>query len=322
MSLTVTLELIQAARRTLAGQVRLTPTLNAEALLPNLWLKAENMQITGSFKARGALNRVLSLTEEEKSRGLIAATAGNHGLALSWAANRVGAECTIIMPATVAPARIRMVEEQGATVILAPNMNEVFTLMNTVRVERNLTLVHPFDDPLVMAGQGTVGLEIVEQVPAVTAVVIGIGGGGLIGGIATAIKSLKPNVKIYGVEPVGAATMYQSRQRGAASHLDKIETIADGLSAPYVSETTFAIAQRLVDDIFLVTDAEIRFGLQTLLVKSKLVVEPAGAAAVAALLSGKIPIDSTPTGGRGQADTVVALLSGGNLDLERLKSLI
>jgi threonine dehydratase len=314
MSPSVTLDLIQAARRTLTGQVRLTPTLNAESLLPNLWLKAENMQITGSFKARGALNRVLSLTDEEKSRGLIAATAGNHGVALSWAAKRVHAHCTIVMPATVAPARIRMVEEQGATVIQAPNMGEVFNLMNAIRVERNLTLVHPFDDPLVMAGQGTVGLEILDQVPTVTKLVIGIGGGGLIGGIATAIKSLKPDVKIYGVEPVGAATMYQSRQRGAASSLDKIETIADGLSAPYVSERTFETAQRLVDEIVLVTDDEIRFGLQSLLLKSKLVVEPAGAAATAALLANKIPTESN--------DTIVALLSGGNIDLERLKTLI
>jgi threonine dehydratase len=314
MSVMVTLDLIQAARKTLAGQVRLTPTLNGSALMPNLWLKAENMQVTGSFKARGALNCVLSLTPEERQRGLITASAGNHALSLAWAAQQVGCACTVVMPAYAAPGRIRVVEERGATVMLAPTMGEVFPLMEKTRAERNLTLVHPFDNPLVMAGQGTVGLEIVEQVPTITKLVTGIGGGGHIGGISTAIKSLKPEVKIYGVEPVGAATMFRSRERGQAGNIDKIDTIADGLSAPYVSEATFAIAQKLVDEIVLVNDDEIRAALQALLIQAKTVVEPAGAAGTAALLTGKIPIMPE--------DVVVVILSGGNIDLERLKTLI
>lgn len=314
MSVNVSLDLIQAARQTLAGQVNLTPVLKGWALRPNLWLKAENMQITGSFKARGALNCVLSLTPEERQRGLITASAGNHALSLAWAAQQVGCACTVVMPSYAAPGRIRVVEERGATVLLAPTMGEVFPLMEKTRAERGLTLVHPFDNPLVMAGQGTVGLEILEQVPTLTKLVTGVGGGGLIGGISTAVKSLKPDVKIYGVEPVGAPTMYNSRQRGQASPLDKIDTIADGLSAPYVSERTFAIAQQLVDEIILVNDDEIKSALQALLIQVKTVVEPAGAAALAAVLTGKIPISPE--------DVVVVVLSGGNIDLDRLKTLL
>ena len=314
MSATLTLELIQAARKTLAGRVRLTPALSGDALLPNLWLKAENMQITGSFKARGALNRVLSLTDDEKRRGLVTASAGNHALARAWAAQQAGCACTVVMPGYVAPGRIRAVEARGASVVLAPTMPEVFPMMQQIRAERGLTLVHPFDDPLVMAGQGTVGLEILEQVPNLTKLITGVGGGGHIGGIATAIKSLKPQVKVFGVEPVGAPTMYNSRQAGKAGSLDRIQTIADGLSAPYVSERTFETAQRLVDDIVLVTDDEIRAALQALLIQTKVVVEPAGAAGTAALLNGKIPV--TPE------DVIVIVLSGGNIDLDRLKTLL
>ncbi len=312
--MTVTLDLIQTARQTLQGKVRLTPVINAVDLYPNLWLKAENMQVTGSFKARGALNRVLSLSPEERARGLITASAGNHALSLAWAAQQVGCACTVVMPGYVAPGRIKVVEARGATVVTAPTMQEVFPLMEKLRAERGLTLVHPFDDPLVMAGQGTVGLEIVDQVPNLSVLVTGIGGGGHIGGITTAVKALKPQVKVYGVEPVGAPTMYNSRQAGKASNLDKIQTIADGLSAPYVSERTFETAQRLVDDIILVNDDEIRSALQALLIQAKVVVEPAGAAGTAALLSGKIPV--TPK------DVIVVVLSGGNIDLERLKTLL
>lgn len=314
MSLTVSLDLIQAARQTLSGRVRLTPVLNGSELMPNLWLKAENMQVTGSFKARGALNCVLSLTPEERQRGLITASAGNHALSLAWAAQQVGCACTVVMPSYAAPGRIRVVEERGATVLLAPTMGEVFPLMEKTREERGLILVHPFDNPLVMAGQGTVGLEIVEQVPTITKLVTGVGGGGLIGGVSTAIKALKPEVKIYGIEPVGAPTMFNSRQQGMASPLDKIDTIADGLSAPYVSERTFAIAQQNVGEIILVNDDEIKAALHALMLKAKIVVEPAGAAATAALLTGKIPV--TPE------DVVVVVLSGGNIDLERLKTLL
>jgi threonine dehydratase len=314
MSFHMSLDLIQAARQSLKGRLMVTPTLRFSPVRPTLWLKAENMQFTGSFKARGALNKVLSLTTAEMAHGLITASAGNHALALAWAARRAGCACTVVMPSYVASGRIRAVEEQGATVLRAPTMQEVFPLMEQVRRERGLTLVHPFDDPLVMAGQGTVGLELLEQVADLDLVVVGIGGGGLIGGIATAVKALRPATRVVGVEPVGAPTMFSSRQAGRASSLSSIDTIADGLSAPYVSETTFELAGRLVDDIVLVTDDEIRAALQVLLTETKVVVEPAGAAAVAAILSGKVPIRPL--------ETVAAVLSGGNIDLARLKSLL
>ena len=314
----VEFDAVLAARQIVAGKLHYTPVFSSEVLSrrigARLLLKAECLQKTGSFKPRGVLNRLRLLSEEERARGLITVSAGNHAQALAWGARQVGAACTVVMPANASRSKAAAAESYGATVILHGAMAETFAKMEQLRAERNLTLVHPFDDPHIIAGQGTVGVEIVEQVPDVTKVVVPVGGGGLISGIALAVKRLCPTVKVYGVEPEGAASMFRSRAAGRAVRLDKIETIADGLSAPYTSELTYAMAREYVDDVVTLTDEQIVEAVRLVLAHCKLLVEPAGAAGVAALLRGKIPL--------APGDTVVAVLSGGNIDLERLKAIL
>ncbi len=314
----ITLESIKAARQAIAGKVHVTPMLSSEQLGQRidvrLLLKAECLQKTGSFKPRGVLNRLRFLSEDEKARGLITMSAGNHAQALAWGARQVGAASTVVMPASAPLSKVRAAQAYGATVIQELTMSQVFATAEALRTERGLTLVHPFDDPHIMAGQGTVGLEIIEQAPEVTKVVVGIGGGGLIGGIALAIKHLRPDVKVYGVEPTGADSMFKSLAAGKAMRIDKVDTIADGLGAPFASDLTFALTRQYVDEVVLVNDEQITEALGLILAYTKLLVEPAGAASVAALLCGKIPLEPP--------DVVVALLSGGNIDLARLKTLL
>jgi len=314
----ITLNDIHSARQVIEGVLHRTPVFGSEALGhligARLLLKAECLQKTGSFKPRGVLNRLRALGDEEKARGLITISAGNHAQALAWGARQVGAACTVVMPANASRSKADAAEAYGATVILHGSMPEAFAKMDELRVERNLTLVHPFDDPLIIAGQGTVGAEIVEQVPDVTKVVVPIGGGGLIGGIALAVKHPLSKAKVYGVEPEGASAMAQSRAAGRPVRLDKVDTIADGLTAPYASELTLALNQRHVDDVVVLTDEQIVEAARLILARCKLLVEPAGAAGVAALLCGKIPIAPD--------DVVVAVLSGGNIDLDRLKAIL
>lgn len=314
----VTFDDITSARRVIAGRLHLTPVFSSEMIGrqigARLLLKAECLQKTGSFKPRGVLNRLAALTEDEKARGLITISAGNHAQALAWGARQIGAACTVVMPGNASRSKAAAAEGYGATVVLHGTVPEAFAKMDEIRRERNLTLVHPFDDPMVIAGQGTVGLEIAEQVPDVTKVVVGIGGGGLISGIALAVKHLRPNAQVYGVEPEGASAMYQSRAAGHAMRLEKVETIADGLSAPYASDLTFAMVQQSVEDVVTVTDDQIAEALRVILGRAKLVVEPAGAAAVAALLNEKIPVAPD--------DVIVAVASGGNIDLDRLKVIL
>jgi len=309
---------ILAARRVIDGQVHRTPVFGSETLGrqigARLLLKAECLQKTGSFKPRGVLNRLRTLSDEEKARGLITISAGNHAQALAWGARQVGVACAVVMPANASRSKADAAKAYGAKVILHGSMPEAFAKMDELRVERNLTLVHPFDDPLIIAGQGTVGAEIVEQVPDVTKVVVPIGGGGLISGVALAVKHQLPNAKVYGVEPEGASAMFQSRAAGRPVRLDKVDTIADGLAAPYASDLTLALNQHYVDDVVVLTDEQIAEALRLILARCKLLVEPAGAAGVAALLCDKIPV--TP------GDVIVAVLSGGNVDPDRLKSIL
>jgi len=309
---------VLSVRQVIAGKLHYTPVFGSDILGrrmgARLLLKAECLQKTGSFKPRGVLNKLRSLSTEERARGLITVSAGNHAQALAWGARQVGAACTVVMPAAASRSKAAAAEGYGATVILHGAIAETFAKMEQLRAERNLTLVHPFDDPQIIAGQGTVGVEIVEQVPDMTKVVVPVGGGGLIAGIALAVKRMRPTVKVYGVEPEGAASLFHSRAAGRAVRLDKIETIADGLSAPYTSELTYAMAREYVDDVVTLTDEQIVEAVRLVLAHCKLLVEPAGAAGVAALLFGKIPL--------APGDTVVAVLSGGNIDLDRLKTIL
>lgn len=314
----LTFDDLLAARRAIAGNIHLTPVFSStqlgERLGVRLLLKAECLQKTGSFKPRGVLNRLRLLSEVEKARGLVTMSAGNHAQALAWGARQVGVACTVVMPASAPLSKVRATLAYGATVIQELTMPQVFATAEALRSERGLTLVHPFDDPHIMAGQGTVGLEILEQAPEVTKVVVGIGGGGLISGMALGLKHLRPDVKVYGVEPTGADSMFRSLAAGQAMRIDKVDTIADGLGSPYASEMTYRLTQRYVDEVVLVTDEQIAEALGLVLTYTKLLVEPAGAASLAALLCGKIPLEPT--------DVVVALLSGGNIDLARLKTIL
>ena len=318
----LTLPDILAARDRIAGRVHRTPVLSATRLgerIPEgngarLTLKCESLQRTGSFKVRGALNRVARLDAAARARGVIAVSAGNHAQALAWAARDAGVACTVVMPLTASRTKVAASRGYGAEVIQhGASSVEAFTHAYALAEERGLTFVHPFEDPEVQAGQGTVGLEILEQVPDCDVVVVPVGGGGLIGGIVVAIREQRPSVKIYGVEPEGAAAMRRSLDAGRPVHLDAVHTIADGLAAPMAGELTYALVRRYVDDVVLVSDAEIASAMRELLLSAKLVVEGAGAAATAALLAGRIPV-----AGR----HVVSVLSGGNVDTEVLKTVL
>ena len=314
----LTLEDIQAALQSIRDKVHLTPVFTSTAIGREIdatvYLKAELFQKTGSFKPRGALNKIQKLSKEQKSKGLITISAGNHAQGLAYAASQYGVACTVVMPANASPTKVRAAQGYGATIVLHGDVGGAFDYMFQLQKERNLTFVHPFDDPDVMAGQGTVGLEIVEQIPEFHTIVVGIGGGGLISGIATAIKALRPHVKICGVEPIGAAKMRRSLDAGHAIRLDRVDTIADGLAPPMAGEHTYPIVKALVDEVVTVSDDEIVVAMKRLMSRAKLTVEPAGAAAVGALLSGALKV---PRGSK-----VVAVVSGGNVDFDELKQLL
>ena len=314
----IDLAAVHAARARIAGRIHLTPVLSAtrigERAGVSLTLKCESLQKTGSFKVRGALNRALQLDADARARGVITVSAGNHAQALAWASRAAGVRCTVVMPTVASPAKIAASRGYGAEVELhGASGIEAFARAHELAEERRLVFVHPFDDPDVQAGQGTAGLEILEQVPDVEVVVVPVGGGGLIAGIAVAIKEQRPGVRVYGVEPVGAAAMRQSLDAGRPVRLQTMQTIADGLAAPMAGEHTYPVVARYVDDVVLVSDDEIADAMRELLFSAKLLAEGGGAAATAAILSGRLPI-----GGR----RVVSIVSGGNVDPDRLKQLL
>jgi len=305
---------IRAARERIGDRVHHTPVLSATRLGARvgavLYHKCESLQKTGSFKVRGALNRLALLDDASRARGVITVSAGNHAQALAWASRDAGVRCTVVMPTTASRTKVDASRGYGAEVVLhGASGLEAFTRAHELSVERSLTFVHPFDDDAIMAGQGTVGLEILDQLDEIDDVVVPIGGGGLIGGVAVAIKESRPTVKVYGVEPTGAAVMRKSLDGGHPVRLDSMKTIADGLAAPMAGEKTFPIVQRYVDDVVLVDDDEIMRAMRELIFSAKLLAEGAGAAATAAVLFGKIPV-----GGR----RVAAVLSGGNVDPSRV----
>jgi threonine dehydratase len=305
----VTLEDLRRARAAMAPALRETPVVTSRMLDrltgTRLALKAENLQRTGSFKPRGALNRLLALTEEERAAGVVAASAGNHGQAVDWAAARLGLRCTVIMPTNAAMAKVEATREYGATVELAgETVDDSLGLAAARRDARGETLIHPFDDARVIAGQGTVGLELLEQVEDLDTVVVPIGGGGLAAGIAVALSELRPSVRLIGVQAAACAPF---AGRDPAGH-----TIADGIAVKRPGELTSAILRSRLADIRTVTDEEIAGAVVMLLERCKLLVEGAGAAAVAALLAP----DLRPPG------TTCAILSGGNIDGSMLLAVV
>ena len=311
------LEHLQEAQARISGSVHRTPTVSSRTLSERVdrpvILKCENLQKTGSFKVRGALNRILGLDDVARARGVVTVSAGNHAQAVAWAGARTGVSATVVMPANASPTKVRASEGYGAEVILQGTVFEAFDLALEVAEDRGLTFLHAFDDPLIVAGQGTLGLEVLEDVPDVATVVVPVGGGGLISGIALAAANLAPRVRVVGVEPHGACAMWKSLERGEAVSLESLDTVADGLGAPMAGELNFEVVRRHVEDVVLVSDDEIREAMAFILERAKLLVEPAGAAAVAALLAGRIPLADGP---------VVAILSGGNVDLDRLPDLL
>lgn len=314
----VSLDDIRAARERIMPRLHRTPMLHSQTLSEmthtDLGMKAEIFQRTGSFKSRGALNAAMQLTHEQKARGVVTLSAGNHGQGIAFAASLVGTRAVVFMPETAVPTKVEAIKGYGAEARFTPTMEGIFPLMEAYQEEHGLTFIAPFSDPAIVAGQGVVGLEILEDEPDVDTVVVPIGGGGLIAGIAVAIKSQRPDVRIIGVEPEGACVVSRSLQSGKPEQADYINTIADGLTAPFAGELTQAIIEHYVDDVILVTDDDIVDALRLILTRAKVLVEPAGAAATAALLTGKV---TAREGGK-----VVTLLSGGNIDAARLKSLL
>jgi threonine dehydratase len=307
---------IQAAAELLQGVAHRTPLTRSESFSRlagcDVLLKHENRQKTGSFKVRGAYTKIRSLTEEERAAGVVAPSAGNHAQAVAWAARSAGVPAVVFMPEAASLAKVGATEGYGATVrLVGASVEESVIAAREDASRGGRVLVHPFDDPQVIAGQGTVGLEILEEAPDVDTVVVPLGGGGLLSGVAAAIKASKPEVRVVGVEAAGCAPYVGSLEQGEITPVPQTETIADGIAVKRPGEITFGMIRELVDDVVTVTDAEIGQTIVQLLEREKTVVEGAGAVALAAVLSGKVP-----------ARKAVTVLSGGNIDTPLLMQVI
>lgn len=316
--LDVTFADIEAARVRIREAVFQSPFAFTETLSQRVgakvWLKLENLQMTGAFKERGAANKLLSLTPEERARGVIAASAGNHAQGLAYHAQRLSIRATIVMPEGTPLIKVSSTRGFGATVVLhGANYDEAKEHARRLQAEEGLIPVHPFDDPFVIAGQGTIGLELLEQNPYLDAVIVPIGGGGLIAGVACAIKEVNPKIKIYGVEARTIAAMRASLDDSALVTLPPGRTIADGIAVRTVASRTFRMVQRYVDDVVTVEEEEIAEAILLLLEREKTVAEGAGAAPLAAALSGKLPIAGKKLG---------MVVSGGNIDVNLISRII
>lgn len=312
----ISMELLRDARCVLSPVINLTPMIPAKGFVPDcrFYLKADCLQKTGAFKLRGAYYKLSTLTDEEKARGVIVCSAGNHAQGVAFAARDMGIPATICIPAGAPLSKIEATRSYGANVVLVPGVyDDAHAEAVRLRDEQGLTFIHPFDDERVMAGQGTIGLEIAEQLPDVDAVLVPIGGGGLIAGVASALRQLKPACRIIGVQAAGAASMADSLRAGHILTLPEVHTVADGIQVKTPGEKTFAICREAVDEVVTVGEAEIASAILTVLERQKLMVEGAGAVGVAAAMYGELDL-------RGK--TVCALLSGGNLDVTMLERII
>jgi threonine dehydratase len=306
---------IQKAADRIAGKVHRTPLLSSKTLGErvgvSLFLKCESFQKTGSFKPRGALNKVLSLTAAERANGLITVSAGNHAQAVAWAARAVEASCTVVMPADAPRSKVDAVRGYHADIVFHDDRATVFDRLNEEQKKRGSVFVHPFDDPVVLAGAGTVGLEIVEDLPDVDVVIVPVGGGGLLGGVASAVKGVRPETRVVAVELEAGPGLGPALAAGRPVTVRRPSgTLADGMTPPFVGQIPLDITREAVDDLVTVGEREIVDAMKLLMTRAKLYVEGSGAAATAALLFSKIRV---PSGSR-----VVALVSGGNIDLDRL----
>ncbi|MBQ8515525.1 MAG: threonine ammonia-lyase [Ruminococcus sp.] len=312
----LTLDKIYKASHVLRGVIRKTDLIYAPKVNPEaeVYLKTENLQVTGSFKVRGASFMMSQLTEEEKARGVIACSAGNHAQGVALAAAAHGIKALICLPDGAPISKVEATKSYGAEVCMVEGVyDDAYNKALELQKEHNYTFVHPFDDENVIAGQGTIGLEILDQLPDVDAVVVPVGGGGLISGVAYAIKNLNPRIKVYGVQASGAPSMVHSIHDNKIERLSSVSTIADGIAVKEPGQHTFEYCRDYVDEMITVTDDEISAAILALIERQKLIAEGAGAASVAAVMFNKIPV---------QGKKVVCLVSGGNIDVTILSRVI
>jgi len=313
-----TREYLEGIARAIAPYIHRTPVVRSTFLSEltghTVYLKAELFQKTGSFKPRGMLAKLRTLAAEERARGTITFSAGNAAQGLAYAGAISATPVTVVMPATASPAKAEATRGYGARVVLHGDIAEAYARCMEIKQGEDLVFVSAFDDDDLMHGHASLGLEILTDVPDVDAIIVGIGGGGLIGGVALARNALSSRAKLFGVEPIGAAVMTRSLEAEKPVKLDKVETIADGLGAPFAGERTFPIVRDHVEAVALVSDGEIADSMKILLARCKWLTEGAGAASVAALVNGRVKLAAE--------SKVCCVISGGNLDLWRLKSLL
>ncbi len=312
----MTLDKIYQAAFTLKNVARKTDLLHAPRLSQEaeVYLKTENLQVTGSFKLRGAYNKIASLTPEQREAGIIACSAGNHAQGVALAATQMGIRSIVCMPDGAPISKVEATKRLGAEVRLVEGAyDDAYEYARRLQEETGATFIHPFNDELVIAGQGTIGLEILEQLPDVDAIIVPVGGGGLIAGVAYAVKSLNPSVRVYGVQAKNAPSMARSRQMNEVVTLDTVATFADGIAVKTPGDLTFAMTKQYVDDVVTVSEDEIAAAILALIEQQKLIAEGAGAVSVAAAMFGKLPI---------QGRKVVCLVSGGNIDVNILSRVI
>ena len=312
----LTLDKIYHAAFVLKGIARTTDLLSSSSLKPNthMYLKTENLQVTGSFKVRGAYYKISQLTEEQKKAGVIACSAGNHAQGVALSATKNGIKSVVCMPDGAPISKVEATKSYGAEVVLVPGVyDDAYSKAIELQKEKGYTFVHPFDDEDVIAGQGTIGLEILNQLENIDAVVVPIGGGGLISGVAFAIKNLKPNIKVYGVQAANAPSMYESIKQKSKITLDAVSTFADGIAVKHPGDLTYELVNKYVDEVVTVSEDEIAMSILTLIERQKLISEGAGATSVAAVLSDKIPVNNK---------NVVCVVSGGNIDVNILSRVL
>ena len=312
----LTLDKVYHAAFALKGIARTTDLLSSSSLKPSthMYLKTENLQVTGSFKVRGAYYKISQLTEEQKKAGVIACSAGNHAQGVALSATKNGIKSVVCMPDGAPISKVEATKGYGAEVVLVPGVyDDAYNKAVELQKEKGYTFVHPFDDEDVIAGQGTIGLEILEQLDNIDAVVVPIGGGGLISGVAFTIKNLKPNIKVYGVQAANAPSMYESLKQKKQITLDTVSTFADGIAVKHPGDNTFELVSKYVDEVVTVSEDEIAMAILTLMERQKLVAEGAGATSVAAVLADKVPVDGK---------NVVCVVSGGNIDVNILSRVL
>lgn len=312
----LTLDRVYKASEVLKEIIRDTDMIKAPKINPcaDVFLKTENLQVTGSFKVRGSYFKISQLSEEEKRKGVIACSAGNHAQGVALAATKNGIKSTICLPDGAPISKVEATKRYGANVCLVKGVyDDAYNKAIELRDKEGYTFIHPFNDPDVIAGQGTIGLEILRQLPDVDVVVVPIGGGGLISGVAYTIKQLNPKIKVYGVQAAGAPSMVNSIRDGKIERLDNVSTIADGIKVKEPGQHTFDICSKYVDEIVTVTDDEIAAAILALIEQQKLIAEGAGAVSVAAVMFDKVPVNGKK---------VVCLVSGGNIDVTILSRVI